>query len=146
MYQINNKTMKWIKDRNKFLNEAKIRDGLYKSQIKEFSNYWGEKYLDYEEVTPTDKIKQGKWKLEDEDKMKVLGAFFQCDMSEVFSIFTNLPDKFNDILTQSIDFELFTGKKKEMYETIFVDFNIKAPTIDQIVLLFDNVFTINSIC
>jgi hypothetical protein len=132
--------MKWLKDRNKFLSEAKIRDGLYKSQIKEFSNYWGEKYLDYEEVTPTDKIKQGKWKLEDEDKMKVLGAFFKCDMNEVFEIFNNLPDKFNDIIIQSIDFDIFTGTNKEMYETIFVDFNIKSPTIDQIVLLFDNVF------
>ena len=103
--------MKWLKDRNKFLSEAKIRDGLYKTQIKEFSRYWGEKYLDYEEVTPTDKIKQGKWKLEDEDKMKVLGAFFKCDMDEVFEIFNNLPDKFNDIIIQSIDFDIFTGTK-----------------------------------
>ena len=45
--------MKWIKDRNKFLNEAKLRDVIFARQAKEVSRIWGEKFLDYEEVTPT---------------------------------------------------------------------------------------------
>ena len=69
--------MKYIKDRQKFLNEAKLRDVIFQRQAKEVSRVWGEKFLDYEEVTPTTKIKQGRWKLSDEDKNKVLGKFFQ---------------------------------------------------------------------
>ena len=53
--------MKWIKSRNQYINEAKLRDVILPRQAKEVSNVWGEKYLDYEEVTPTDKIIQGKW-------------------------------------------------------------------------------------
>ena len=68
--------MKWIKTRNQWLNEAKIRDVILPRQAKELANEWGEKFLDYEEVDPTDKIKQGRWKLEDEDKIKVLSSFF----------------------------------------------------------------------
>jgi hypothetical protein len=132
--------MKWIKNRNKFLNEAKLRDVIYPSQAKEIAKTWSEKYLDYEEVTATDKIKQGKWKLEEEDKMKVLGTFFDCNMTNVFEIFTSLPDKFNEIISQSIDFGLFDKGVKEKYEIIFKDFDVKKPTIDQIVLLYDNVF------
>ena len=59
--------MKWILDRNQFLNEAKLRDVIFSKQAKAVSETWGEKYLDYEEITPTDKIKQGKWKLSEED-------------------------------------------------------------------------------
>ena len=72
--------MKYIKNRQRFIKEAKIRDLVLPRQAKEVSSYWGEKFLDYEEVDPTDKIKQGYWKLEEEDKMKVLGQFFDCDM------------------------------------------------------------------
>ena len=132
--------MKWIKDRNKFLKEAKLRDVLYPSQSKEVASSWSERYLDYEEVAPTDKIKQGKWKLEEEDKLKVLGEFFDCNMGNIFELFENLPDKFNEIISQSIDFDLFNKRDKEKYSVIFKEFDIKKPTIDQIVLLFDNVF------
>ena len=82
--------MKWIKDRNKFLKEAKLRDVLYPSQSKEVASSWSERYLDYEEVAATDKIKQGKWKLEEEDKLKVLGEFFDCNMSNIFELFENI--------------------------------------------------------
>ena len=60
--------MKFIKSRNRFLVEAKIKDVILPRQAKEVSSYWGEKFLDYDEVDPTTKIIQGKWKLSEEDK------------------------------------------------------------------------------
>ena len=130
--------MKYIKDRQKFLNEAKLRDVIFQRQAKEVSRVWGEKFLDYEEVTPTTKIKQGRWKLSDEDKNKVLGKFFQCNMDEVYSVFSGVPDKFVDILSQSISVDLLKDVK---YKTILKDsLNIKSPTIDQMVIIFDNIF------
>jgi hypothetical protein len=129
--------MKYIKDRQKFLNEAKIRDVILPRQAKAVISNWSEKYLDYEEVTPTTKIKQGKWKLSDEDKMNVLGKFFDCDMNEVYRVFTNLPDKLVEILALSIDDKLISNEK---YRIILKDLNIKNPTIDQIVIIYDNVF------
>jgi len=129
--------MKWIKDRQKFLNEAKIRDVIFPRQAKEVSKIWSEKYLDYEEVTPTTKIKQGKWKLSDEDKMDVLGKFFDCNMNQVYKVFTDLPDKLVEILALSINDKLILEEK---YRIILKDLNIKNPTIDQIVIIYDNVF------
>ena len=90
--------MKWIKTRQQWLNEAKIRDVILPRQAKEVASKWGEKFLDYEEVKPTEKIKQGNWKLEEEDKLKVLSAFFDCNMQNVTELFTNLPDRFNTVL------------------------------------------------
>ena len=129
--------MKWIKSRNKFLNEAKIRDVIFPRQAKAVASNWSEKFLDYEEVTPTTKIKQGKWKLSDEDKMDVLGKFFDCDMNVVYRVFTDLPDKLVEILALSIDDKLISEEK---YRVILKDLNIKNPTIDQIVIIYDNVF------
>lgn len=130
--------MKWIKNRKTFLNEAKIRDLILPVQSKVVSNRWGEKYLDYEEVSVTDKIKQGKWKLDNEDKMKVLGSFFQCNMSIVFEEFGALPDKLNEIIKQSIDYDLYDSDNKEKFESILKDFDAKTPTIDQMVLMVNN--------
>lgn len=129
--------MKWIKNREKFLNEAKIRDVIFPRQAKEVSKVWGEKYLDYEEVTPTEKIKQGKWKLSEEDKMKVLGKFFDCDMKVVYDIFNNINDKFASVISESIDIDLIS---KESYKVIMKDFNVKNPTVDQIVIIYEPVF------
>jgi hypothetical protein len=129
--------MKWIKDRQKFLNEAKLRDVIFARQAKEVSRIWGEKFLDYEEVTATDKIKQGKWKLSDEDKNKALGAFFDCDMTRVNDTFSGLSDKFADVLGQSINLDLI---KSEKFKIIATDLNIKNPSIDQIAIIFDSIF------
>lgn len=128
--------MKWIKTREKWLNEAKIRDVIFPRQAKEVSYYWAEKYLDYEEVEPTDKIKQGKWKLSDEDRIKVLSAFFECNMGNLIKLFSNLPDKFNTILSESINGNLLPEEDK----TVMHELNIQAPTIDQMVFIFNNVF------
>ena len=129
--------MKWIKSRNKFLSEAKIRDVIFSRQAKEVSRIWGEKFLDYEEVTPTNKIKQGKWKLSEEDKMKALGAFMECNMQNVFNTFTGVNDKFASVISDSVNTDIYT---REDFKVIMKDFNIKNPTIDQIVVIFDPVF------
>lgn len=129
--------MKWIKDREKFLNEAKLRDVIFQRQAKEVSRVWGEKFLDYEEVTATDKITQGKWKLSEEDKNKVLGRFFDADMEVVTRIFSSLPDRFADVLADSINIDLI---KDEKFKVISKDLNIKNPSIDQIVIIFDAIF------
>jgi hypothetical protein len=60
--------------RDFFIKEKKIRDVILRNSYSSFGR-WGEKYLDYDEVTPTNKIIQGKWKLSEEDKYKALGAF-----------------------------------------------------------------------
>jgi hypothetical protein len=65
--------MKYIRTRDFFIKEAKIRDVIPETGYSSFER-WGEKYLDYDEVTPTNKIIQGKWKLSEEDKYKALGA------------------------------------------------------------------------
>jgi hypothetical protein len=129
--------MKYIKDREKFLNEAKLRDVIFARQAKEVSRIWGEKFLDYEEVTPTNKIKQGKWKLSDEDKTNVLGKFFGCDMKIVNDVFNNISDKFAEVLSKSINLDLI---KDEKFKIISTDLNIKNPSIDQIAILFDSIF------
>jgi hypothetical protein len=129
--------MKWIKNREKFLAEAKIRELIFPRQAKELSNIWGEKYLDYEEVTPTTKIQQGKWKLSDEDKNKVLGKFFGCNIQAAIDIFAGLPDKLAEILAASINIDLLTDEK---FKIIAKDLNIKNPSIDQIIIIFDNIF------
>jgi hypothetical protein len=130
--------MKWIKSRNQYLNEAKIRDVILPRQAKQVAKKWGEKYLDYEEIEPTDKIKQGKWKLEEEDKNKVLSAFFECDMENVFSIFNNLPDRFVQFINKSIDSSIIGN---ENYKSIVGDnFDIRTPTIDQMIILYESIF------
>jgi predicted transcriptional regulator len=128
--------MKWIKTRQQWLNEAKIRDVILPRQAKEVASHWGEKYLDYEEITPTDKIKQGSWKLDEEDKLKVLSAFFDCNMGNVMALFSNLPDRFNSVLAESIKPELLGEAEK----TVLHELNIQAPTVDQMVFIFENVF------
>lgn len=128
--------MKWIKTRNNFLSEAKIRDVVFKRQAAEVKSVWGEKYLDYEEIIPTDNINQGTWKLEDADKMKVFGVFFGVDISGVFNMFGSLPDKFAEVLKKSIKIDLVDKK----WEKVLSDFDIKKPTIDHMYVLYENVF------
>ena len=52
--------MKWIKSRSRFVNEARIGDVINPEQARRVKEKWGAKFLDYDEVEPTDKIKQGK--------------------------------------------------------------------------------------
>jgi hypothetical protein len=130
--------MKWIKNRNLFL-EAKLRDVILPRQAKAVISKWGEKYLDYEEVTPTDKIIQGSWKLSEEDKNEVLGVFCQTDMPQLFTLFSSLPEQFGNVLNQSINTDLFR-EDKDTYERIFEGFDIRKPKLDQILAIFSSVF------
>lgn len=136
--------MKWIKNRSRFLNEAKIKDVILPRQIEEVAYKWSEKYLEYEEVEPTDKIKQGKWKLSKEDKIEVLSYFFgreddPINMKEVFEIFENLDDDFVKILKDSVDIDLIRDEKNK-YEILLKEFNPKEPTIDQISIIYEPIF------
>lgn len=133
--------MKWIKNRERFLNEAKIRDVIHPKQAKRVAEKWGEKYLDYEEVDPTDKIKQGKWKLSEEDKNKVLSHFFgrfagPIDIDKIFKTFEDLSDNF----VKSLEESLYIENLEEKYSIIFKNFNARKPTIDQLTCLYESVF------
>jgi hypothetical protein len=130
--------MRWIKNRNLFLKEdAKIRDLVLPRQAKEVTTKWGEEYLDFEEVIPTKKIKQGSWVLSEEDKNEVLSEFFGVRMKNVYETFKNLPDKFKEILKKSIDVNLVSNSK---FTKTLENFNIDSPSVDEIYLLYENVF------
>jgi hypothetical protein len=129
--------MKWIKDRNNFLiEEAKIRDVILPKQAEAVKRVWGEIWLDLEEIEPTPNIEQGKWKLSEEDKRKVLGTFFQVNIDEVYSIFESLPDKFVETINNSIDISLI----RNVDEKLLTGFNIRRPSINQIGILTDPIF------
>ena len=131
--------MKWIKARNKFLSEeAKIKDVILPRQAAQVMYTWGEKYLELEEIEPTENIKQGKWKLSEEDKIEALGQFFQANLKNVYEFFGNLPDKFNEIIKQSINLDLL--KSDDKWSKILDNFDIKKPTINQISILTDPIF------
>lgn len=129
--------MKWIRSRNNFLNEAKLKDVILPKQSKEVKNIWGEEYLDLEEIEATEFIKQGKWKLSDEDKIEALGKFFNADLKSVYKFFGDLPERFNDVLNKSIDFGLI---KNENYTKILQNFDIRKPSINQISILAEPIF------
>jgi len=131
--------MKWIKSRQKFiLEEAKLRDVLLPKQKKEVASRWAEKYLDYEEIDATENIKQGKWKLSEEDKRSVLGTFLTANLDNVFRIFEELPVKFVEALNASVDLDLLKGDSK--WEKILNNFDISRPSINQISVLTDPIF------
>jgi hypothetical protein len=119
--------MKWIRNRNKFLNEAKLRDVILPSQAKAVADKWGEKYLDYDEIEPTSKIEQGKWKLSEEDKLRVFSQFMSCNMKEIQNIFKSLPPAFVEFVSSVAGDEL-------------KGINIQKPTLDQLVLIYNPVF------
>jgi len=132
--------MKWIKPRNRFVNEeAKLRYVILPTQAEVVGKTWGESFLDLEEIEATEKIKQGKWKLSDEDKIEVLGKFFQVDLKSIYNSFESLPDKFAEVFNESIDTSLIR-EDKDKFDKILDNFNIKKPSINQIGVLTDPVF------
>ena len=132
--------MKWIKNRNKFLIEAKVRDVILPRQAKEVESKWGSEYLEYEEVEPTDKIQQGQWKLDHEDKMDILSEFFNTNLKEMYKQFQALPDHFKTVLGDSIKIELLTGPEKDRFTSILEGFNIQFPSIDSLTILAKPIF------
>ena len=140
--------MKWIKSRSRFVNEARIGDVINPEQAKRVKEKWGAKFLDYDEVEPTDKIKQGKWKLTEEDKNKVLSAFFSSgnstvNIAEVQKTFNTLPDKFAEIVNLSlanVGSIVANTKGLERAKEVLQEFDIKNPSIDEMVAIFEPVF------
>lgn len=129
--------MKWLKSRSRFISEAKIKDVILPRQAAKVKDRWGEEFLEQEEITPTEKIKQGSWVLSKEDKNLALGEFFGVNMDNLYEIFKNLPDKFCEILKLSIDAKLL-GESK--FTSVLENFDIKEPSVDEIYLLYENVF------
>ena len=129
--------MKWIKTRPTFITEeAKIRDVIFPKQAEEVRNIWGEKWLDLEEVDATEDIEQGKWKLDEDDKLSIFSVFFNSDMKKIYELLGLLPEKFANVLKDSIDTERI-GDKTEVFDD---SFDIRKATIDQMILMYDNVF------
>jgi hypothetical protein len=130
--------MKWIKPRSKFVNEAKLRDVITQKQRQVVASKWAERFLDYEEIDATEKIKQGRWKLSEEDKRKVLGTFFTANLDVVYRVFESLSDKFAEAINGSVDLGLLSSDAK--WEKILNNFDIKKPSINQISVLTDPIF------
>ena len=94
--------MKWIKTRKRFLNEEAIGDVILPPQKAEIIKTWGAKFLDMEEVIPTEHIKQGDWELSEEDKFKVLDVLFGTDVKSAQDQYKDLPSKFIEIVQLSL--------------------------------------------
>jgi hypothetical protein len=125
--------MKYIKSRYEFLKESKLKDIILDTQKDIVKDKWGSKYLDYEEVDVTEKINQGKWKLSEEDKIKVLNKYFDCNFQKIYDIFSNLSNDFCKALKDSLKMDLITDEK---YIIIMENFDPKSPTIEQIATLY----------
>jgi len=100
--------MKWIKGRQKFLAEAKIGDVINLKQKGVITKRWGKKYLEYEEVEPSNEIKsiQGNWKLTPEQKYRALNLFFKTDVSKAEAVFDNLPTEFIRVVSDALNWAL----------------------------------------
>jgi hypothetical protein len=132
--------MQIIKKLDLFLNEAKIRDLILPTQADALSSKWGKKFLDYEEVEPSENINQGKWKLSEEDKNKVLSEFFATDIEEVFDLFDNISDHLSKLIIDSMDINLIPYIAEKV-EKVFENFDPKKPTMDQILMMYqENIF------
>lgn len=142
--------MKWLKARDKFLSEAKLRDVLLDPQKRRLVKVWGEKFLDYEEVKATDRIEQGRWQLSEEDKEMVINQFFRTNYSWVRNKLASLPDKFAEVLTMSLvlDNKDLSDADKNRIKAGFPkgsEFNIKKLQISQISCLGFPIFrTLNA--
>ena len=94
--------MKYIKKRSQWVSEAKIGDVILPPQKAEVKKTWGEKFLDMEEVIPTEHIKQGDWELSEDDKFKVLDVLFGTDVKSAQDQYKDLPAKFIEIVQLSL--------------------------------------------
>jgi len=100
--------MKYILAKNKFKLDYKfsnlleaLKDELLDKQKERVVKVWGEKYLDYETISSTDKIKKGKFKLSDEDSARVINQILNTDVEALKTFIHYLPDGFKDDLQRS---------------------------------------------
>lgn len=120
-----------IKSWRAFL-EAKISSDIKPKQAEVISDKWGKKYLDYEsgEVNPL--IKLGEWKLSEADRKLVLCKFLKIkSVTKLENQFSNLPDKFINILKLSID---------ERYSNDFKKLDLRKPSLELIDLFMIGAF------
>ena len=136
--------MKFLSKREKFLlEEAKIKDVILPRQAKAIEDKWGSEWLEYEEVEPTDKIQQGVWKLDHDDKMEIFSEFFNADVKGMYELFKKLPDQFAKALNDSVSLDLLAGQTAilpDKAKAILEGFNIQFPSIDAICILSKPVF------
>lgn len=148
--------MKYIRTRRSFLltEEAKLRDTLYDVQKQRVAEVWGEKFLDYETVEPTDKIKQGKWELSEEDKDAVINRFFDTNYGDVRKKLKNLPQKFVDLVKESFDYDsslpnLYQHERERVEKVTErgenTNINIREPKVKQLSILYYNIFRLLSV-
>lgn len=129
--------MKWIRKRIDYITEAKIGDVILPSQLQAVKDNWGQVWLDLEEIIPTDNIKQGKWKISDEDKNEVFSKFFfDANINKIYTYFSNMTDKFSDIIKLSINIE----GQSDIIVKAFETFDVKKPTMTQLTLMNSNIF------
>ena len=130
--------MKWIKNRAYFLAENdKLKDILLDPQKAAVIQVWGEKFLDLKKIEATPNIKQVTEVLSEEDKMKAFSIFFSADLKKVYDFFGSLPQKFIQIINDSVDLSML---KEPKHLRIMNEFNIGKPTINQISALSESVF------
>ena len=133
--------MKWIKNRKRYLAEAKIGDVILPKQKDEVKRTWGEKFLDMEEVIPTEHIKQGDWELSEEDKFKVLDALFMTNVKAAQDTYKELPAKFIEILGESLaylaDTEINSRSNKELVRAkeVLGELDLSDIGIDEMIAL-----------
>lgn len=133
--------MKWIKTRKRFLNEEAIGDVILPPQKAEIIKTWGAKFLDMEEVIPTEHIKQGDWELSEEDKFKVLDALFSgADVKSAQEIYKDLPAKFIEIVQSSlaylVDVDLNTANEDiKRAKEVLGELDLSDIGIDEMVAL-----------
>lgn len=131
--------MRWIKSRKLFLKEeAKIKDVIFPTQAIAIKKEWGEEWLDMEEVEATDNIKQGKWKLSEDDKIEALSIFFGVKLKDIYESLGTLPDRLSELIKESISLDLLKDDPK--WEVLLNNFDIKKPTINQISVLHNPIF------
>ncbi len=133
--------MKYILKRDKFINEAKLRDVLLNPQIKRVKAVWGEKYLDYEEIEATTKINQGKWKLSQEDYERVLNKFFNTNINFITSGLDLLSANFVEACSYCLDINnssIITNANLHFSD----DFNIKHPKMSELSGIYFPVFNL----
>lgn len=138
--------MKWVKNRLQFITErerAKIKEVVLPRQAKQISQKWGESFLEMEEVDPTDKIKQGKWKISEEDKYHILDVFLTLKKGELKSVidwFRELPEHFVETANESVKKSENTSNFSSC-ERDFKEFDIKNVTLDQLYWFTSSIFT-----
>lgn len=137
--------MKWIKKRDYFLKEAKIGDVINPKQKEIVTKRWGKKYLDYEEVEPNNEIKsiQGNWKLEPEQKYKVLDLFFRTNVRKAEQTFENLPTEFvrtvSDALNRALELDDYSSEIDKIAELMEDGIDFINIGLEEIAALTNNV-------